>query len=297
MITFIAVGSYMILDTFCASRKQTLEGMADDLDLGLDDLDLDLDDTSSSTTKIEAAKKANKVVEDETTGTASTADTGAVATDATTADTTTAATTTAATTTAATTTAATTVVTNDATAVTNDDVNKSMNIADVDSEPDMSAKQECKTVEACRSQMKDVHAMYENKINTMKKEHSNKISELEDSHRDLNKLNDKTLSTKNSDTKVSFGNRASLSEGKVKDNDAVHSIYKSTIGKAATNEEIDEFKQTTNYVMKSMNLNDITFEQLDEETKAKVLAIPLASSMANIVITSTFLFTESGNSL
>ena len=37
MITFIAVGSYMILDTFCASRKQTLEGMADDLDLGLDD--------------------------------------------------------------------------------------------------------------------------------------------------------------------------------------------------------------------------------------------------------------------
>ena len=249
MITFVAVGSYMILDSFCSSRRHVKEGMADDLDFDLDGLDLDLDlgdsGSSDSTTPIVNKPAATDAV--------TTAATDAVTTAATDAVTTAAATAAAATATAAAATAPVPVpvpvpVTPAANAYANSQ------------EPNMDGQ--CNSVQSCRTQMEEVHSMYQKQITDIRKDHAGKISDLEDATRDLNKLNDSTI-TSNKPTIQSEGQLAVV--------DTITSVYKSTLGKAGTKEQVDEFKQTTDYVMQKMNLTGVTFDQLDDATKKQVL--------------------------
>ena len=257
MITFVAVGSYMILDSFCSSRRHIKEGMADDLDLDFDldglDMDLDMGDTTATTTAApaDAAPAAaapaaaatttpivTKPVTAPATNEVSSAPVSAPA--------------------AATTEVA--VAPAPATAV---------NAYSNSQEPNMDG--ECNSVQSCRTQMKEVHSMYQKQITDIRKDHASQISELEDAKRDLNKLSDSTITSNKPDTKVTFGNPASQSEGQLADADTVTSVYKSTLGKAGTKEQVDEFKQTTDYVMQKMNLTGVTFEQLDDATKKQVL--------------------------
>lgn len=252
MITFVAVGSYMILDSFCSSRRNVKEGM-DDLDLDLDGLDLDLDlEDSGSADKEKPTADKEKPTPVVTEPVVSREESKPVT---------------------ATTTAA---EVTESEAIREEPVmnayqNSQDMIANVDSEVEPSMDGECNTVQSCRTQMKDVHSMYQKQINNIKKEHADKISELEDAKRDLNKLNDSTIKSNKSESRVTFGKQASQSEGQLSDADTVTSVYKSTLGKAGTKEEVDEFKQTNDYVMKKMNLTGVSFEQLDDATKKQVL--------------------------
>jgi hypothetical protein len=260
MITFVAVGSYMILDSFCASRRSVKEGM-DDLDLDLDGLDLDLDlgysgsDSKEVTTTDSSAPIATKkaVAKEESVVVAAKEESVVVAareeSDG---------------------------AKEESEAAGKEPVmnayqNSQDAIANVDSEAEPNMDGECNSVQSCRTQMKDVHSMYQQQITEIRKEHASKISELEDAQRDLNKLNDSTIKSNKSESKVTFGKEASQYEGQLSDADTVTSVYKSTLGKAGTKEEVDEFKQTNDYVMQKMNLSGVTFDKLDDATKKQVL--------------------------
>lgn len=268
MITFVAVGSYMILDSFCSSKRNLREGMEDDLDLDLDDLDLDLDlDNNDSKTESTAPKLAESVtpklaesvspklaesvapkVEESVAPRVEESVAPKLAESVAPRE---------------------SVALNAYANKQEEKSNVDMSSIDSDVEPNMEG--ECDSVQSCRNKIKDVHSMYQKQINNIRKDHADKISELEDAKKDLDKLSDKNITSNRSDTRVTFGRGVSQSEGKFKDADTVTSVYKSTLGRAGTKEEIDEFKQTTNYVMNKMNLDDMTFDQLDDATKKQVM--------------------------
>ena len=254
MITFIAVGSYMILDTFCASISKTLEGMDDDLGLDdLDDLDLEGDDTEKEPKssddkevvkddkKEDADEKedANKKDDDE-------ADLSDQPEDNNDEE-------------------------SDLEEQQGDDLSMmDQDLAEIDSE-DMPEK-ECNTVETCRTKMKEVHNMYKKQITDIKKDHADKISELEYAKKDLDKLSDSNIKPNKQETKVLFKKSVTKSDdGKLKDGNTVNSVYKKTLGKASTDEDFYEFKRITKYVMKSMNMDKVPFEKLNEQDKKVVL--------------------------
>jgi hypothetical protein len=266
MITFIAVGSYMILDSFCSSRNKTLESMADDLDLGLDDdFDLDDDSTSDAPDPVSAATvdpvpvdpvSADPVSADPVSADPVSAD--PVSADPVSADPV----------------SANPVMTDPAMTdppMTTDPVAIQDEISNLDSDIE-NDNRECNTLESCRSQVKSLKTMYQGQISNMSKEHASKILDYEDTLNDMKTLNDSNIDNNKPDTQISVGNTVNPSNnGQLQDGPTVNSVYKKTVGNIGDPEQMNEFKQILQYVMKTMNLNEVKFENLDEENKKIVL--------------------------
>ena len=263
MITFIAVGSYMILDSFCSNRNKTLERMADDLDLGLDD-DFDLDDDSTSADPV----TTDPVTPDPVTTDLVTPDPVMTTPDPVTPDP------------VMTTPDPVTPdpvmttpdpVTPDPVMTTPDPVAIQDEISNLDSDIENDTG-ECNTLESCRSQVRSMKSMYQDKITNISKEHASKISEYEDTINDMKSLNESNIDNNKPDTQVVVGKTVNSSnDGQLQDGTTVNSVYKKTLGNIDDKEQMDEFKQIVQYVMKTMNLNDVKFEKLNEDNRKIVL--------------------------